>query len=289
MIVYRDTNSDVIFEHPYEGPLVAAVYRGNLLLKTFAPVQPSAGRFTVRLTYRETQYDGELKVVWTGEDFERAQYINVRQPLVPLSKLRTIFNDSNFGDGDLAELENDVRLVIETHCGQKFGYEYSTKSIVGNGEKRIALPSRLANLDTIQGGPVGSFSVSNDGWYLYVQNKNYLTVKEMPPEEFVDNVQLVSGVIHVPDSYWKNFRVGAQYLITGEWGYSSVPHEVEEAAMLLAKDFGNSENIYRDRYLDTIKAGDWNMTFTSGAYRGTGNVRADQLLEPYCRHGMVII
>lgn len=289
MTVYRDTNSDVIFEHPYEGPLTAAVYRGNLLLKTFAPVASQAGRFTAPLTYRETEFDGQLRIVWIGDNFSRTQYVEVRQPLVSISKLRTLFSASNLGDGELAELENDVRLVIEAYTGQRFSHEIGTKYVVGNGEKRVALPMRLSRLDTIEGGPVGYFTVSNDGWYLYIHNKNYLTIKEMPPEEYVDNVQLVGGVIHVPDTYWKKFRVGVEYGITGEWGYPTIPTDVEEAALLLANDFGTGENLYRDRYLEAIKAGDWNLTFTPGAYRGTGNARADNLLEKYRRQGMVII
>lgn len=291
MTVYRDTNSEVVFEHPYEGPLTATVYRGTLNLGEFGPfTSGTTGRFALPLTYRETQYDGELKVVWTGGGgFERTQYVEVISPLVPMSRLRTLFDASNLSNAELAELENNVRLVIEAYTGQKFGYEVGTKYVVGNGEKRIALPIRLAKLSTIVGGPVGYFSVSNDGWSLYIHNKNYLTIKEMPPEEYVDNVQLVGGVIHVPDTYWKKFRVGVEYGITGEWGYSSVPADVQEASLLLANDFGTGENLYRDRYLEAIKAGDWNLTFNQGAYRGTGNARADNLLEKYRRQGMVII
>lgn len=294
MSVYRDTDTVVTFEHPFAGPLVATVYRSGIEILESGPLTPEAGRFTLPLTYRETQFDGVLEIVWSGTDaglpFVRTTSVEVTTPLVSLSDLRTVFRDTNLGDGDLKELEEEVRVFIQSYTGQTFGYEIGSHSVVGNGEKKIALPKRLIKMNTVQGGPAGYFSVANNGWYLYVGNKNYLTIKEMPPEEFVDNgVYMTQGVIHVPDSYWKQFRTGVTYTIDGEWGYYSVPDDVRQAALLLANDFGTGENLYRDRYVEVMKAGDWNMTFGAGAFRGTGNKRADDLLEPYRRQGMVII
>lgn len=293
MSVYRDTNSVVVFEHPYEEPLTAAVYRNGSKIMESAPITSEGGRFELNLTYRETQFDGELVIVWTGLDeifpFQRYQYVEVASPIVPISRLRTLFASTNYQDAELAELENNVRLVIQAHTGQKFGFEVGTKSVTGTGEKKISLPQRLNKLYSVTGGPLTYFTVSADGWSLYLGYKNYMGIKEMPPEDYIDNVTVVSGVIHVPDTYWKKFSRGTTYAIEGEWGYPTVPADVQEAALLLANDFGTGENLYRDRYLEAIKSGDWNLTFSEGAFRGTGNARADGLLEKYRRQGMVII
>lgn len=292
MSVYRDTNATVVFEHPYEEPLTAAVYRNGAKIMQSTPITSNAGRFELDLTYRETQFDGELLIVWTGGDvfpFERQQYVEVASPIVPLSRLRTLFTNTNYQDADLAELENNIRLVIQAHTGQQFGFEVGSKRVTGTGEKKISLPQRLNRLYSVTGGPVTYFNVSADGWSLNLGWKNYMGIKEMPPEDYIENVTVVSGVIHVPDSYWKKFHRGTTYTIEGEWGYPTVPADVQEAALLLANDFGNGENLYRDRYLEAIKSGDWNLTFSEGAFRGTGNARADGLLQKYRREGMVII
>lgn len=295
MNVYRDTNASIVFEHPHPGPLTAVVYRDDESTPVYSPVSAissEAGRFTLVLPWQATEVDGTLKIVWSAAGFERRQMVEVRTPIVPLNRLRTLFHDTNWGDAELSELENNVRLIIESYTGQRFSYEYATKTITGTGEKRMALPMRLARLEEVaSSGPVGFYGVSNDGWYLYVTNKEYLTTKEMPPEDLENNVVWtgVKGVIHVPDSYWRKFRTGTQYQITGEWGYQSVPEDVQEAATLLAADFGSMENLYRDRYLEVIKSGDWNLGYSPGAYRGTGNARADQLLNKYRRQSMVII
>lgn len=292
MSIYRDTNATVVFEHPHEGPLTAVVYRDGVVLPVHVapdPIPSVGGRFTLDLPWTATEFDGRLTVVWTATGFKREQTVEVRSPIVPISKLRTLFQNTNWNDPDLRELENNVRLVIEAYTGQKFGYEIGTKYVTGTGEKKIALPQHLQKLYTVTGGPPTYFSVSADGWNLYTGYKNWLSIKEMPPEEYMPETTLVGGVIHVPDVYWKQFHQGATYGIEGEWGYSEVPDNVQEAALLLANDFGTGENLYRDRYLEAIKAGDWNLTFTSGAFAGTGNARADGLLREYRRDGMVII
>lgn len=293
MSIYRDTNAAVVFEHPFEGSLTATVYRNGVKLLESTPITSQAGRFTLNLTYRETQFDGELKIVWSGDDggfpFERVQHVEVCSPIVPISRLRTLFTNTNWGDAELAELEQNIRLVIQAHTGQSFGFEVGSKYVTGTGEKKISLPQRLNRLYTVTGGPVTYFAVSADGWSLNVAWKNYMGIKEMPPEDYVENVTIVSGVIHVPDSYWKKFHRGTTYAIEGEWGYPNVPTDVQEAALLLANDFGSGENLYRDRYLEAIKSGDWNLVFSEGAFRGTGNARADGLLQKYRREGMVII
>ena len=69
--------------------------------------------------------------------------------------------------------------------------------------------------------------------------------------------------------------------ITGDWGYKRVPEPVREAARLLVNDYACSEQLYRDRYLESIKAADWRLQFSARAWDHTGNARADHLLAEF--------
>jgi hypothetical protein len=295
MSIYRDTNATVTFEHPYPGPLVATVFRAGELIFTSPPLMPTAGRYSLNLTYVQTQYDGALDITWTDgvapDLFIRTTTEKVITPLVSLSKLRTLFSDTNWQDPELMELENSVRVFIESYTQQTFGYEVGTMYVVGNGEKRISLPKHMITLTDVNIAAPGFFWLSNDGWYLNTESKSFLDIKEAPPEEFMDNtVYMTHGVIVVPDAYWRKFRTGHEYAITGEWGYYSVPEDVQEAAALLANDIACGDSLYRDRYVATINPGTGNtLSFDRRAYDGTGNARVDKLLEPYMRDGMVII
>lgn len=308
MSVYRDTNPTVVFTHPFPGPLTATVYRDGdttTPLATFTGLLPDpSGNYQVQLTYRQTQYDGRLRIDWTGTEsdltaFARSTYVDVVTSLLsPAQQAEPWTRDGQAAPpaDELAMLENTVRAVIEAYCRQSFGYAVGTKALQGTGYKKIALPQRLASLTSYQAidpngnvGPgwPGSIVISNDGWNLILAPDTTLTVKESPPIEFMNYVS--NGVIQVPDSYIKSFVSGTVYNVTGVWGYEVVPSEVQEAAILLMNDFATNDVGYRDRYLSSVKIQQDTVIYHPGAFRGTGNARADLLLAKWRRTGMVII
>lgn len=290
MSVYRDTAASVTFEHPHPGPLVATLYREGVTapLRTVTNISPVLGKYTLALTWEETKFDGKLSVTWSdADDFERTQPVEVVTPIVSLPRLRTLFPGENKSDAELAELEQTVRVFIQAYTGQSFGFSEGARTFVGTGGNKILLDQRLNKITAFSGGWAASVKPGADGFSLHLVPEDMLTIKQAPPEELI-NFQ-TDGVIRIP-SYWiKRFNVGATYVVTGEWGYAAVPDEVQEAAMLLANDFSCSEVIYRDRYLESIKIQQDTITYHPGAFRGTGNARADLLLGRYRRNGMVII
>lgn len=333
MSVYRDTNTAVTFTHPVGVPLTATVTRENGTVSSSAgPISPVSGSYTYNLTYHDTQYDGKLTITWTGTDemsnpFSRAQAIEVVTPLVTTSQLQTIFTQTPPAQGDLIELENTIRAIIETYVGQTFGYSYGVKTYTGTGAGKLILKDRLANLvgilgglgmatsDTTQlivdanGNPVldgngnptyktnlngelntGFVSVIQDGWTILMDWPQFLTLKQAPPEDLIQFAPSQDGTIRVPRRYWAEYDQGTQYTITAGWGYDAVPDEIQEAALLLANDYVTNDSGYRDRYLEILKIQQDSWTYHPGAFRGTGNARVDLLLGPYRRqNGMVII
>lgn len=293
MSVYRDTNASVVFEHPHPGPLTATVYRDGVTdpILAVTGVEASGGKYTIPLDYDATEYDGKLTVVWTATGFERKQAVNVVTPIVPLSGLRTLFEDANPQDAELADLEKTVRVIIETYTGQKFGYSVGARSITGTGGSKIILDQRLNTLTSVEGGWPGTISVGADNFSLIITPEALVEAKAAPPEEFLNNVANGDGgVIRVPDWYIKSFNRNATYTVTGEWGYNEVPDEVQEAALLLANDYLTGDSGYRDRYLSILKIQQDSFTYHPGAFRGTGNARADLLLAPFRRKtGMIIL
>ncbi|QAX95788.1 hypothetical protein SEA_TRIBUTE_50 [Streptomyces phage Tribute] len=290
MEIYRDTTSTVTLEHPVTGTLTADVLRGDTVISANQPVTSNGNVHTTTLDWNLTEYDGTLKVVWKKTGFERSTYVDVVTPIVPLSQLAVLLED--VAEQDRYDAEAVVRRIIEVYTGQSFGKFRGTKDVAGNDSSRLALPSPLISFtdmtDSVLSYNPSSFRITGEGWFLGQAPGAYWTIKDAPPEEVLD--QFSDGVIYAPGTIKKrDFTYTSVYTITGDWGYETVPFPVVQAAKMLISDYACQDSSYRDKYLESMKAADWRIQFTQAAYDGTGNLKADQLLDPYRLTNMVVI
>lgn len=279
MYVYQDTNANITFKHPYTGAISAEIYRGSTLVDTLAVGNKPFEEITIALTYKETQYSGQLRIEWHGDDgFHRTQFVDVVTPIAPLSYIESALTEAGAGETNpqafaqkIAEMENTVRLIIEAYTGRSFTSYYGMKSARGV-DGLTKLLDEASRIESISPPLTADLS----GTYTY------LNIKQAPPEEY--STPTFDGVIRVPKDYYRN----TQYTVTGFWGQEP-PAPVQEAALILVQELSCNETLYRDRYLQVVSYADSRFQFNSAAYRGTGNVKADQLLEPYKRGGMIIV
>jgi hypothetical protein len=164
--------------------------------------------------------------------------------------------------------------------------------VAGNDGARLAMPRPLLSFTDMSDGTLAyepsAFRITGDGWFLGQAPGAWWTIKEAPPEEVLD--EFTSGVIYAPGTIKKrDFSYSNIYTITGYWGYESVPVPVMQAAKMLISDYACQDSSYRDRYLNSIKSADWRVQFTQAAYDGTGNLKADQLLNDYKLSNLVVI
>jgi hypothetical protein len=261
-------------------------------------------RFEATIGMAHTQTQGVLEVIWDlsidSFEFEKIDYLEVVTPYLSLSEVKKIYTDAT--DEQAAEVEASVRHIIEAHTGQTFGFSKDeTVSVEGHGESALRLPKRLVELKGVSTltailNPLAA-AITSDGWYLkkgwsyevtpVVSDSLYWTgddydTNAAPGEPGYEKPS--HGPITVaPGAGGRGtpWRDDYPFEITGDWGYKTVPAPVKEAAKLLVNDYACSEAMYRDRYLDSIKAADWRLEFSSRAWESTGNVRADQLLSEY--------
>lgn len=227
-----------------------------------------------------TTTEGILEATWTftvgTNTLAVKEYYNVVTPYC----LWEYFAPVEVGDTtptykDYLECERVARFIINSYCGQEFGQEYTTYAVEGHGTNSLALPRRLQTLESVtwtnypfprSGGVIGgsypyAWEVVGNGW----------TIRQQPYARPID------PIYNKEPRYIRN----RTYNVAGLWGYSAVPTAVEEASKILTADFMCKEAKYRDKYLDNIKMGDWRIQFASGAFNGTGNAKADDLLLDY--------
>jgi hypothetical protein len=265
---------------------------------------PADGKVSVTLPY--LQSEGTLVVTWSitvpgpgNGAFTEQQYFDVVTPYLTISEIKDIYTGAT--DEQAKTVEQAVRHIINAHCGQSFGYATKTLTVEGHGESALRLPERLIELTELSTLTatlnINRSIITSDGWYLkkgwtdavtpIASTNEYFSGTDVyndaaPGEPGYEKPShgyiIVPPGTHDVSTPWRD---DYPFSITGRWGYENVPQPVKEAAKLLVNDYACSEIAFRDRYLESIKAADWRLQFSSRAWEYTGNVRADQLLAEY--------
>lgn len=283
----------------------ATAVSARFLRGTAAPVSAavssvSGGDWSVTVPYAVTHLDGDFSIEWTftveSVVYTKSFTHSVVSPLLPLARLST---------ADAIELEQAVRYFIQAYTNNHFGSSSESVSVMGTGHRALGLPRRLETLRNVirpeESFPSGytfspeelsqrvsAYVVSGDGWFLNRAPSVSLTLKQSPPEEFLP-VYSDSIIIPPGSSYNSTFTDNSYYIIDGVWGFSSVPDDVMLAADLLFNDYNCADAAYRNRFINSIRAGNWRFDLRDDAFAGTGNLTADRLLDKYRNDSMVIV
>lgn len=278
--IYRDSiNVGIEFDIPSVIPSSAKFYRWD-----DEYVATLNGSIAL-VPYPITRVDGKFRLEWTytvdGASYTKVEYHDVVTPVFREADLVAWDSDfSRLGTPAIFRLEAIIRRVIQEVTGQKFNYEYDRIEVTANNRGVISMPKRLVEatgLNDVSASLVDSIVLrKNDGW----------TITATRGESWIDHFE---GPIRLPGQTFGHFVMGVNYVISGYWGYPSLPEDIAIAARILAEDYGCDESLWRDRYIANIRAADWRFEFNKKAFVSTGNVKADQILEKYTLNRMVVV
>ena len=311
MEIHKNTVATISFYLPTSDTSVSSatyVVNGGTS-PTALVVTTASGIATAKLPYFGSEV--EVTVTWNftvpgSGGYSQVDKYQIVTPYLSIRQVKEIVPTAS--DVEAFDAEAAVRHIINAHTGQSFGYVVGDKAAVGNGDNGLALPSRLIRLtsfgltgaDTklydIANYPVGYptyflgngvYDIVGDGWYIKTLSGN----PDLGIKADVSEGIYTGGIIYNPFSVrGRGFADDARFTITGEWGYLEVPRAIVEAAKLLVSDYSCADASYRDRFLTSLTSPDWRIQFHSGAFRDTGNVRANQLLSDYVlKRGWAVI
>jgi hypothetical protein len=218
--------------------------------------------------------ESELEIDWTftinSSTLTVKDFYRVVTPYSPWS----YFNDAGTNYADYLECERVSRFIINSYCGQSFGKRTTTYAIEGHGTDSLSLPERLMRLTSVTylrkyptrpGSRIGyaspSWEIASNGW----------TLRTQPNKVDLDPVWPINNV----------FTRNLLYNVAGLWGYNAVPGPIEEASKILTANLLCADHKYRDKYLQSIKMGEWRIQFHDQAFVGTGDATVDRLLVDY--------
>lgn len=271
---------------------------------TATKLETDMGTYQVILPLSLCRRNRKFKVEWRYTvNNNQASHIYFTDVVTPYANLSDIIDDLNFGTDpsdpnyksyhELQMAEKYARKLIEIYTNQVF-YLYDDKQIVyGSGADILPMPFKMNQIHKLYENDV-----------LLVDNINNIsnwTYAPMISESGfgirINKQQLNDGMVYVSNGlvpptindlgFSGAFKKDYRYSVQGRFGWSSVPDNVEEACIILIKQFFDQDRAWKDKYVKNISTFDWQFEFLDKAHTGTGNLYADQLLSPYVLNGMV--
>jgi hypothetical protein len=293
-----------VTEDPTQDPLVDPSL--PIFETTAEKVESDNGTYQFVLPLNLCDRAKNLRIRWQyiigGNNAGHYTNMSIVKPYVGLAE---VYEDlgfgTDYGDPDhktfheLQMAEKYARKVIENFCNQVF-YPYNDFQVVyGAGTNLVPLPFKLLELHELYENDIKIIDNINN-----INNWSYQPkIVESGFGLRVDQSSQVDGIVYtanglVPPTvndwgFGGAFKKDSRYRIQGRYGWNDVPDNVEEACIVLMKDFFSKDVAWKNKYIKNIQTFDWQFEFTGDAYRGTGNYYADQLLAPYVINGMLVI
>lgn len=247
-----------------------------------------------------------FKIVWeyTINNIS-ASHVSFTDVVTPYANLSDVWDDLNFGTDqsdpnyksyhDVQMAEKYARKLIESYTAQKFYTYYDEQIVYGGGEDILSLPFKISIFNELYENDVLVYDRVEGvlNWlYTPITSESGFGIR-VDKTQMIDNtVYTANGLVPptVNDSSYQNvFKKDYRYKVGGYFGWSNVPDNVEEACIILIKQFFEKDTAWRNKYVKNISAFDWQFEYMEDAHRGTGNLYADQLLLPYVINGIMVI
>lgn len=275
-----------------------------LLTITATKSDIDAGTYYIVIPIEYCRRNRKFKIVWSytvsGNSASHTYYTDV---VTPYANLSDVWDDLNFGTDssdpdyktyhEVQMAEKYARKLIETFTAQFF-YSYDDTQIVyGYGADILPLPFRILEIHELYENDVLLVDNINEisNWIYTPQISESGFGIRVNRQNFRDNTVYTANGLVPPSindvNYQYAFKKDSRYAVQGRFGWSSVPDNVEEACIILIKQFFEKDTAWRNKYVKSISAFDWQFEYMEDAHRGTGNLYADQLLLPYVITGMV--
>lgn len=289
-----------------EDNTISPAVNPNVPVGTFTAtkLETDMGTYQIILPLSLCRRNRKFKVEWQYEvDGNQASHIYFTDVVTPYANISDIIDDLNFGTDtsdpnyksyhELQMAEKYARKLIEIYTNQVF-YLYDDRQIVyGSGADILPMPFKMNQIHELYENDILLIDNINN-----ISNWTYAPmISESGFGIRINKQQLNDGMVYVSNglvpptvndlSSSGAFKKDYRYSVQGRFGWSSVPDNVEEACIILIKQFFDQDRSWKDKYVKNISTFDWKFEFMEDAHRGTGNLYADQLLSPYVLNGMV--
>jgi hypothetical protein len=182
------------------------------------------------------------------------------------------------------EYERVARFIIDSQTAP-FTYLKKYKEVVGGGYDYLPIDERLVKIYKVYENDILVYNIDGDpedweGTYRISTDKTSV---------IVDNTTTTAlGVnrMNYP-SVWRDrfldvdFPDGYEYLILGDFGWQTIPEDIQEASEILIQDLSRNNLRYATRYIESFDNEDFKIKFQKDYSTSTGNMIVDKILSKY--------
>lgn len=277
-----------------------------LLTLTADKLETDIGTYQVVIPFEYCRRNRKFKILWEYEvDGNEASHIYYIDVVTPYANLSDVWDDLNLGTDvsdpnyktyhEIQMAEKYARKLIESYTAQFF-YLYDDNQIVyGSGADILPVPFKVYEIHELYENDVllvDKINGINNWLYDPIISESGFGIR-VNKQTLMDNEVYTSNGLVPPtindSGYGYAFKQDYRYSLGGRFGWPSVPDNVEEACIILIQQFFDKDKEWRNRYVKSVSSFDMRFEFMEDAHRGTGNLYADLLLQPYVITGMVTI
>lgn len=270
---------------------------------TATKLETDMGTYQIVLPIDLSRRNRKFKIEWQYEvEGNEASHTYFVEVVTPYANLSDVIDDLNFGTDpsdpnyktyhELQMAEKYARKLIEIYTNQVFHLYDDTQIVYGYDSDILPMPFKVNQIHALYENDVLLVdNINNESNWIYSPIISESGFGIRVNRQGLDNLTYTSNGLVPPTindrGYSGAFKKDYKYSVHGRFGWSAIPDNVEEACIILIKQFFDQDRAWRDKYVKNISTFDWKFEFTGEAHSGTGNLYADQLLSIYVLNGMV--
>ena len=182
------------------------------------------------------------------------------------------------------EYERIARYIIDSQTSP-FTFLKKYKELVGGGYDYLPVDERLVKIYKVYENAVLVYDVDGDP----EDNDGVFRISTDKTSIIQDNTTITSPGVNRMNypSVWRDrfldvdFPDGYEFLVLGDFGWQTIPQDIQEACELLMQDLSSNNLRYSSRYIESFDNEDFKIKFAQGYSSGTGNMVVDKILSKY--------
>lgn len=235
----------------------------------------TAGVVTLTLPSIYKKYDAEFDLTLSADGDELVSTnISLRRPYVEPS---LAVQKLNITLEEATEYERVARMVIDSKTGG-FRFFRTTNDYIGTGADYLTIPDRLHKLYAVYENGELIWDLESEWDFTLQIGRDRHSVTKLEDEDKKE-YSTVWRTRFNPTTFPQDW----DYEIDAEYGWKSIPQDVQEAALIAVQDISCGNLRFSGKYISEAKTDGYDIKYSDYVWVGTGNKIVDDLLAKYTR------